>query len=142
MVKCESLGHSVRGFFLFCIIIVTILKPHFLSHVRYNKHMKWNPLINAALAAAYIFGIAALFRYIAYLGQGVPDSIIDPIGVLSVLVFSVAVMGFLFFYRPVILLLENKRDEAISYFLRTLGLFGIITLLVLLSILGIQKAQI
>ena len=44
-------------------------------------------------------------------------------------------MGFLFFYRPMGLLMENKRDEAVSFFLKTLGTFGAITLLVILTVL-------
>jgi hypothetical protein len=37
-------------------------------------------------------------------------------------------MAFLFFYRPAVLLIENKREEAVSFFLKTLGTFGVITI--------------
>jgi Na+-transporting methylmalonyl-CoA/oxaloacetate decarboxylase gamma subunit len=57
---------------------------------------------------------------------------------LSLLVFSVAVMGFLFFYRPAVLLIENKKKEAVDYFFKTLGAFGAITAIVVAAMLTIQ----
>lgn len=92
--------------------------------------MRWNPFVNAILAAAYIWGIALLFQFIQSVAGNVPDSILNPIAALSLLVFSAALMGSLFFYHPVILLLENKKREAVLYFLKTIGIFGAISILV------------
>ena len=100
--------------------------------------MKWNPFLNALGAAAYIWGIALLFYFLETVRGDTPDSFIDPIGALSLLVFSVATMAFLFFYRPVVLLLDGKKEEAVSYFLKTLFSFGALTLLVFLTIFFIQ----
>ena len=97
--------------------------------------MRWNPFINAFAAAAYIWGVGLLIRHISLLHHDTPDNLIGSIAFLSLLVFSASVMGFLFFYRPVMFLVENKKDEAISFFLKTLGTFGAITLLVILTIL-------
>jgi len=97
--------------------------------------MKWNPFINGIAAAAYIWGIGLLIHYIASLHRDTPDNLVGSIVAISLLVFSAAVMGFLFFYRPVALLIENKRGEAISFFLKTLGTFGIITALAVLAVL-------
>lgn len=88
--------------------------------------------MNAAGAAAYIGAIGLIFQYISSFRSDTPDTFLDPILALSLLVFSVAVMGFLFFYRPVVLLIEGKREEAVSFFLKTLGTFGVITVLLLL----------
>jgi hypothetical protein len=44
-------------------------------------------------------------------------------------------MAFLFFYRPAVLLVQSKRDEAVYFFLKTLGTFGAITVLVILAVL-------
>jgi hypothetical protein len=93
--------------------------------------MRWNPFINATGAAAYIWGIGLLFQYISSTMHNTPDTIFDPIAALSLFVFSAAVMGFLFFYRPTVLLLEHKRAEAVSFFLKTLGTFGAITILLI-----------
>ena len=93
--------------------------------------MRFNPYINAACAAAYIGAIGLLMQFISSLLHDTPDTLLDPIAFLSLLVFSVAVMAFLFFYKPVVLLLDNKKHEAVSYFLKTLMTFGAITVLML-----------
>ncbi len=93
--------------------------------------MRWNPYINALGAAAYVWAIGFLFQYIGSIRHDTPDRLTDPIMALSLLVFSAAVMGFLFFYRPVVLLIENKKEQAISFFLKTLVTFGAITLVVI-----------
>lgn len=97
--------------------------------------MRWNPYLNAIGAAAYIWGIGFLINYISSLHSDTPDNLTGSITAISLVVFSAAVMAFLFFYRPVVLLIENKKDEAISFFLKTLGVFGLATLLVALTVL-------
>jgi hypothetical protein len=95
--------------------------------------MHLNPFANAIIAAAYIWGVVSLIQLISP-GPDTPDTWLTPIMALSLLVFSVALMGFLFFYRPVVLLLENKKEEASSFFLKTLGTFGVITVVVITSL--------
>jgi hypothetical protein len=94
--------------------------------------MTTNPYINAALASAYIvlvvFGITTLGKLV---GTGIEDTVMAPIMMLSLLVLSVAFMAFTFFYRPVVLLLDGKRSEAVSFFVRTLAAFACITALVI-----------
>ena len=99
--------------------------------------MRWNPFLNAACATGYIGGIALLLQFISSLRHDTSDNLLGSMGALSLLVLSAAVMGFLFFYYPVVLLVENKRSEAASYFLKTLGTFGVITTLVLAVMLSV-----
>lgn len=98
--------------------------------------MKWNPFLNTLAAVAYIGAVVLFLHYIETLRHDTPDTLIDGMGFISLVVFSAAVMAFLFFYQPVLKLIENKRAEALSYFLKTLGLFGLITigLLVLVTV--------
>jgi hypothetical protein len=91
--------------------------------------MQLNPFANAIIAASYIWGVTSFIQLISP-PPNTPDTWLTPIMVLSLLVFSVALMGFLFFYRPVILLLENKKEAAVTHFLKTLGTFGVLTLVV------------
>ena len=98
---------------------------------RYSSYMKWNPFVNAAAAAAYIGAVALFMQFIESLRHDTPDTMIDGMGFISLFVFSVAVMAFLFFYQPAVRLIENKKGEAVSYFLQTLGIFGAITVVVL-----------
>ena len=97
--------------------------------------MRWNPYLNAIGAAAYIWGVGLLIGYISSLHHDTPDNVVGSIAALSLFSFSAAVMGFLFFYRPAVLLVGNKKEEALFFFLKTLGTFGAITLLVILAVL-------
>ena len=93
--------------------------------------MKQHPILNALAAIAYIAVVVTFMQFIESVRHDTPDTPIDGLGFLSLLVFSAAVMAFLFFYQPVSLLIENKKHEALSYFLKTLGHFGMITILIL-----------
>lgn len=87
--------------------------------------------MNALAAALYIGAVALFMHFIQSLRHDTPDTLLDGIGIMSLFVFSAAVMSFLFFYQPVLKLIENKKAEALSYFLKTLGIFGAITVVVL-----------
>ncbi|MEO6536824.1 MAG: hypothetical protein ABIT47_03960 [Candidatus Paceibacterota bacterium] len=99
--------------------------------------MRWNPFINAIMAVAYIGAVALFMHFITSLRHDTPDTLLDGMGIMSLFVFSGAVMAFLFFYQPVLKLIENKKAEAVSYFLKTLGIFGVITAAVL-TLVSIQ----
>jgi len=95
----------------------------------YNNKIKTmkNPFVNALLAVLYI-AIIALFLFNAPKIESTP-SVLAPIVMLSLLTFSVAVMGFLFFFQPLQLYFEDKKKEAIKSFLTTLLTFGLLTLI-------------
>ncbi len=95
--------------------------------------MKPNPYLHAFGAVAYIGSIALLINFLSTTRQNTPDTVLDGVLALSLLVFSVAVMAFLFFYCPVVLLVENRKPEAIQFFLKTLGTFGGILLVVFIG---------
>jgi DMSO reductase anchor subunit len=97
--------------------------------------MSPNPYRNAIIASAYIWGIGLFFQYMGAVYSNTPIPWTAPIAMLSLLVLSVALMGFLFFYAPAVLLLQNKKEEALLFFLTTLGTFAILTLIVALSVL-------
>lgn len=91
--------------------------------------MTHNPLYNALLAIGYIaLVVSVLFFGSAIAGE--PDNILMPMGMLAVFVLSAAMMAFIFFYRPVIMLLDGKRDEAVKLFLTTVAYFAGFTILV------------
>ena len=97
--------------------------------------MRWNPYLHAVAATAYIGAIGSLIRYISSLKHDTPDTIITSMTALSMVVFSVAVMGFLFFYRPITLLIEQKKGESVIFFAKTLLTFGVITSLLIVMLL-------
>ena len=101
--------------------------------------MSNNPLINAGAAAAYIAGGVTIGFYVGPRLGSLENTIAAPILMLSLLVFSVAVMGFLFFSRPVALLLEGKGAEAAKLFLQTLGLFAVFIILLLSALVFLAR---
>ncbi len=92
------------------------------------------PYLNALAAAVYISLVVLFMHYMQSIRHDTPDTFIDGLGMISLIVFSAAVMGFLFFYQPVVLLIENKKAEAMRYFLQTLGTFGIVTAIALILV--------
>lgn len=56
-----------------------------------------------------------------------PDTFFAPVVFLSLLTLSVAVMAFLFFYQPLMYFVEGKKKEAVSLFIKTVGIFAFLT---------------
>ena len=88
--------------------------------------MTQNPFYNAILAAGYIVLVVFIMQGLQVFGT-VPDNILMPMVALSLFVLSAAVMGYLFFYQPAMLYLEGQQREGVNLFLRTVGLFAMIT---------------
>jgi len=95
--------------------------------------MTTKPFYNAVLAAGYIVGLVYfIFTFVAQ--PNTPDSqtsLLVPIAMLSLFVLSSAVMSYLFLYEPLMLYFDNKRQEAVRFFLATIGIFALITLVFL-----------
>jgi len=92
--------------------------------------MTKNPFLNALAAGLYIVMIASVMFY-GTKNLGPTDSIIAPIAMLSLFTLSAAVMGYLFFYQPVMLYLDGKKKNAINLFLKTVFVFAGFTALAL-----------
>lgn len=83
-----------------------------------------NPLFNAAAAFAYILVLVlCFFTGIDYIEHRLPEEI-APILVLSLLVFSVAYMAYVFFATPLRFLIEGKWKDGFHLLVQTLGFFG------------------
>ena len=93
--------------------------------------MSRNPYINALLAALYIVFVVLLITYGPAYVRDKPDTILAPMAMLSLLVFSVAFMGYLFFLQPVAMYLEGQKNEAVELFTKTLSAFAVITGIIL-----------
>jgi predicted membrane channel-forming protein YqfA (hemolysin III family) len=96
--------------------------------------MTKNPIYNALAALVYIIAIVLGLTYMSTIQTKI-DDLIMPIIMLSLLVLSVSVMVYIFGYQPLVLFLDNKRKEAISLFLKTVGIFGGITLIIIVTYL-------
>lgn len=95
--------------------------------------MTKNPFINALLAVAYITAVAS-FMFFSPKFEDAMLGVLVPMAVLSLFVLSAAVMGFVFFYQPIILFIDGKRQEAVRLFGQTLGIFAVSTVVLLASL--------
>lgn len=95
--------------------------------------MAKNPFINSLVASIYIFAIVGLMTWGTSMVKP-KDSFIAPVAMISLFTLSAAVMGYLFLYQPIQLYFDNKKKQAIKLFLQTVGVFGLITFLVLISL--------
>lgn len=89
--------------------------------------MTKNPFYNALSALAYIILIVLGMNTISGVQTELGD-IVMPIIMLSLFTLSAAVMAYIFGYQPIMLFLDDKKKEAVSLFLKTVGIFGCITL--------------
>ena len=94
--------------------------------------MSKNPIINALSASAYIVLIVSIMTFVTQPLKNKPDTFLAPITALSLLTLSVAVMAYLFFYQPLQLFIEGRKKEAVNLFIKTVGIFGIITTIILI----------
>ena len=85
--------------------------------------MSKNPLLNALCAMLYIVLVASLMFYSPHF-EAMEPSVIIPIALLSLFVFSAATMGFIFLYQPLQLFLEGQKKESVNLFLKTLLAFA------------------
>lgn len=102
-------------------------------------YMTTNPFINALAALAYISAVIALLFYGPVVDGPADNTILIPIAMLSLLVFSVAAMAYIFFYNPLILFLEGKQKEGVTLFLSTLCMFGGVVIALLLAALALSR---
>lgn len=93
-----------------------------------------NPILNAIGASGYIFLIVSVMSFVGKTQRNKPDTLLAPIVMLSVLTLSVAVMAFLFFYQPLQLYIGGKKKEAVTFFGTTVGVFAIITSVIIILV--------
>lgn len=93
--------------------------------------MSKNPLVNATSASAYIILVVSIMTFVTSPLRNKPDTFFAPITMLFMLTLSVAVMAYLFFYQPLLLIIDGKKKAAVDLFVKTVGFFAAITAVVL-----------
>ncbi|MDD3999186.1 MAG: hypothetical protein PHR98_03765 [Candidatus Shapirobacteria bacterium] len=94
--------------------------------------MTKNPIVNALGASIYIILVVVVMTFVTEPMKNKSDTFFAPIMMLFVLTLSVTVMAYLFFYQPFILYFDNKKKDALDLFIKTILIFGMITLTFLL----------
>lgn len=82
------------------------------------------PFLHALGAAGYIVTIVIVINVITRVLKDGQESILIPMTMLGLFVFSAAVMGYFFLSEPLVLLTENRRSDAILFFGRTVAVFA------------------
>lgn len=83
-----------------------------------------NPIVNALAGLLYIVVVASFLFYVPPFIR-IENTVLIPIAILSLFVFSAACMSYIFLYEPLKLLIEGQKKESINLFLKTLGAFAI-----------------
>lgn len=95
--------------------------------------MNKNPLYNSLAAILYIIvlvgGMNLITKY--EVNEGIA-SFVMPIIMISLFTLSAAVMVYLFCLQPLRLYLDGKKEQAVSLFIKTILIFGALTLGILL----------
>lgn len=98
--------------------------------------MSKNPFYNAILAIGYIaFLVSGVFYGSQYLEGVIQETILLPMGFLATFVLSAALMGYLFLYQPLLLIIDGRREEGVKLFLQTVGVFAVATALLITAAL-------
>ncbi len=102
--------------------------------------MKNNIIKNAVFSAfATALYVAAISSFLFYAPKifvtGKADTVLAPIVMLCLLIFSAALTGLLVFGRPILWYLDGKKKEALSLLAHTLVIFLIITIVELFALL-------
>jgi hypothetical protein len=101
--------------------------------------MNKNPFLHALLAALYIVVIVLGIGSFENFTRGREETLLMPMTMISLLVLSVAVMGFLFFSEPLRLFIENDKKGAVTFFGKTVVTFAgfvLVFILILLTTLS------
>ena len=91
--------------------------------------------INALGASLYVILIASLIYSFGNGNFGVNKTVLVPIAMLMLFVFSAAFTGSLVFGKPIMWYLDGKKKEALSLLLYTLAIFFIITIIIFLFLI-------
>lgn len=93
--------------------------------------MSKNPVLNALAAIAYIVTIVLVMNWGTKFAGG-EDTLMAPIAMISLFTLSAAVMAYLFCFQPIKMYLDGKKKQAVDLFLKTVGMFGGITIVMMI----------
>ena len=86
--------------------------------------------INSIGTALYVVVVSSFIYFLGNGFLGVKDTVLAPISMLMLFVFSAALTGSLVFGRPILWYIDGRKKEALYLLVYTLGILLIIILLV------------
>ena len=104
-----------------------------------NKTLRY-ATINSIGTALYISSVVSFIYFLGRIFDNVKsESVIIPIAMLMLFVFSAAFTGILVLGRPIIWYLEGKKRAALSLLFYTLGILFLITVITFLFLMMFQS---
>ena len=93
------------------------------------------------MALGYIAGIILVISKTSSIVAHTPDTLLAPLTMLSLFVLSALIMGILFVYEPLRLFLDNQKQQALSFLIKTVGTFAcfVVILAILLLYTSVIK---
>jgi hypothetical protein len=95
-------------------------------------------LVNALLTALYVGTAGSFLFYAAQIRLGQAKTVLVPIAMLMLLVFSAALVGALIFGRPVLWYLDGRKQESLSLLTATLAILFVVTMAVFLTLIIVR----
>jgi hypothetical protein len=95
--------------------------------------------INSLGTAVYVVFIASLIYLLGHVLPGPDNTVLIPIAMLMLFVFSAAFTGSLVFGRPIVWYLDGKKREALYLLFYTLGIFFVMTLIVFILLVTLIR---
>ena len=95
------------------------------------KEIKKTALFNALATACYIVAVGCFMYAGTMIKLGRVNTVLAPIALLMLFVFSAALTGFLIFGKPAQMYVDGKKKEALSLLSYTLIFFSVITFITL-----------
>lgn len=137
LINKKQLGVVIDPYFSLVLFGYHPRQPaKFQNYVIINFLMK-KPFIYALAATLYIIVIVLVVQAVTSVLKSQSETIIIPMTMLSLFVLSAAVMGFLFLSEPLYLLVENRKQEAIVFFAKVVGIFACFVALFVILLLFI-----
>jgi hypothetical protein len=92
-------------------------------------------LVNALSTALYVGAIGSFLFYAAQMRLGQAKTVLVPIAMLMLLVFSAALVGALIFGRPVLWYLDGRKQDSLFLLAGTLAILFATTVAVFLTLI-------
>jgi hypothetical protein len=82
------------------------------------------PFLHALGAVIYIVVIVLVVQAINFALKSQNGTIVIPMTMLSLFVLSAAIMGYLFLAEPLQLFMNDRKQEAVAFFAKVVGIFA------------------
>ena len=95
--------------------------------------------LNALATTLYIIAVASFMYYGSTVKLGRVNTILAPIALLLLFVFSASLTGYLIFGKPAQMYIDGKKKEALSLLTYTLIFFSIITFIAIFLLITFTR---